>query len=359
MTKTMLQISAAPVRLDFAWWVRVTILAVAGTVIAIGVVGTLRANHYTAAQWFDLFAFGLTLGGVYALLALGYSMVYGVLRLINFAHGDIMMVGVFAAFFVARYLQSHALIDTYPALSIIGITATGAAVSALTALGVERIAYRPLRHVKGSAPLITSIGMSFLLQQCCRGMFGSSVKAYPDAAWLQSKVTLGTLAIPAVEVLALGAAVLTMLALYLIIHGTRIGTAMRATAEDPRAAMLMGININRVVVFTFLLGGLSAGIGGVLYALIYKQVYFMMGFLPGVKAFGAAVLGGIGSVPGAMIGGIILGLAENIGPTLVLEGLGIPAPYQLRDLISFALLIGILICRPQGLLGERNARQRA
>lgn len=347
------------VRRDFPWLMRRSFQIAALGILALGVIGTIRADHYSAAQWFDLVAFGLTLGGVYALIALGYTMVYGVLRLINFAHGDIMMVGVFVAYFVARALDHAYLFDTHPFVAIASVLIIGAVVSAAVALLVERFAYRPVRSSGGFAPLITSIGMSFLLQQSCRGMFGSGVKAYPDPVWLQGSIVLSGISIPVVEIMVLGAAALTMIALYLVVNCTRMGTAMRATAEDPLAAVLMGIDTNRVIVFAFLLGGLTAGVGGVLYALIYKQVYFMMGFLPGVKAFGAAVLGGIGSIPGAMIGGVILGLAEGIGPTLILDGLGIPAPYQLRDLIAFALLIAILICRPQGLFGEKFARPRA
>ena len=347
----------AGARRDFAWFVRRGLLLGAIIILCGGVLGTIRADRYSPEQWFDLVAFGLTLGGVYALIALGYSMVYGVLRLINFAHGDTMTVGVFIAYFVARALEQAGMFQTSPVSAVAIILVVGAVVSALVALLVERFAYRPVRASGGFAPLITSIGMSFLLQQTCRGMFGSGVKAYPDPAWLQGSLAVGTFSIPYVELMVLCAAALVMAALYLVVNGTRMGTAMRATAEDPRAAVLMGIDINKVIVFTFLLGGLTAGAGGVLYALIYKQVYFMMGFLPGIKAFGAAVLGGIGSIPGAMAGGIILGLAEGVGPTLILDGLGIPAPYQLRDLFAFALLITVLICRPQGLFGEAPARR--
>ena len=351
--------ASSPVRRDFSWLVRRSLQIAVLCVLLLGGTRTLAANHYSAAQWLDLVAFGLTLGGVYALIALGYTMVYGVLRLINFAHGDIMMVGVYIAYFVARALDNAHLFATHPIIAIAAVLIVGALVSALIAFLVERFAYRPVRGSGGFTPLITSIGMSFLLQQSCRGMFGSGIKAYPDPPCLQGSVTFGGFSLPVVEIAVLGAAALTMIGLYLVVNCTRMGTAMRATAEDPRAAVLMGIDTNRVIVFAFLLGGLTAGMGGVLYALIYKQVYFMMGFLPGVKAFGAAVLGGIGSIPGAMIGGVILGLAEGVGPTLVLDGLGIPAPYQLRDLIAFALLISVLICRPQGLFGETIARRRA
>ena len=165
--------------------------------------------------------------------------------------------------------------------------------------------------------------------------------------------------VPSVDLLVMVSAVIAMLVLYLIVQRTRMGTAMRAVSEDTDAAAMMGIDVDKVVVFTFALGGAMAGIAGVCYAFVFKQVYFFMGFTPGIKAFGAAVLGGIGSVPGAMLGGIFLGLVESIGPALFLDGIGIPAPYQLRDLIAFTLLIMVLIFRPHGILGERMAKKRA
>jgi branched-chain amino acid transport system permease protein len=185
------------------------------------------------------------------------------------------------------------------------------------------------------------------------------VKSYPSPEWQRATFDVFGFNIPRVDVLVTALAVVFMTGLYLIVQRTRMGTAMRAVAEDGEAAALMGIDVNKVIVFTFLLGGVMAGIAGVFYAFVYKQVYFFMGFTPGVKAFGAAVLGGIGSIPGAMLGGLFLGMVESIGPTLFLDGLGIPAPYQLRDLIAFTLLIMVLIFRPQGLLGEKMAKKRA
>ena len=346
-------------RQDFASISRSILQTAALLICAFGVYGSIRADRYSAEQWFDLFAFGLTLGGIYALIALGYTMVYGVLRLINFAHGDIMMVGAFSAYFLAYSFNRDGTFEASPVLALLAVVMLGAVISALVAYVVERLAYRPLRRSRGFAPLITSIGMSFVLEQSCRGMFGSGVKAYPDPAWLSGTIKWGRFSLPIIEIVVLVAAALAMLMLYLIVNRTKVGTAMRATAEDPQAAALMGIDVNRIIVVTFVLGGFMAGIGGVLYAFIYKQVYFLMGFLPGVKAFGAAVLGGIGNIPGAMIGGIFLGLFESLGPSLILDGLGVPAPYQLRDLIAFTLLILVLICRPQGLLGEKIARERA
>lgn len=345
--------------IDFARLSHRVLKLAALLIIGAGIVGTIRADKYSASQWLDLLEFGLTLGSVYALIALGYTMVYGVLRLINFAHGDVMMVGTFIAYFVANALDRNGMFGAHPIIAFSLTLLVGAVASAVVALLLERFAYRPLRQRSNFSPLITSIGMSFFLQQSCRGAFGAGLKAYPDPAWLQGTFSFWGVTIPKIELIVLVVALATMAGLYLIVNRTKIGTAMRASSEDSRAAALMGVDVQRIVVFTFFLGGLTAGVGGVLYALIYKQVYFMMGFLPGVKAFGAAVLGGIGSIPGAMLGGFFLGLAETVGTSTILDGLGLPAPYQLRDLIAFCLLILVLILRPTGLLGEKSNRQRA
>jgi branched-chain amino acid transport system permease protein len=232
-------------------------------------------------------------------------------------------------------------------------------VCVITALLVERICYRPFRHVASLAPLICAIGASFVLQHTFRGMFGSSVRSYPDPQWMKGSVPLGPVTIPVSQIIVILTALAAMLFLYLVVQRTKMGMAMRAVAEDRDTAALMGINSNTVIIFTFVLGAGMAGIGGVLYCMVYKQVYFYLGFLPGIKAFSAAVLGGIGSIPGAMLGGLLLGIVESIGPPLFLDGMGIPAPYQLRDLIAFTMLVMVLIFRPQGLLGEKLARQRA
>ncbi len=337
------------------WILRLLVL---GVVVA-GTIGSLIQNRYTAAQWFDFVMFGLTIGSIYAQIALGYTMVYGVLRLINFAHGDFVMAGAFAGYFVAAPLEQSGFLENQPVLGMAAILAVGIATSVAIALLTERIAYRPFRRVSGLAPLICAFGVSFFLQQTFRGMFGSAVKSYPEPRWQRAAFHLFGFNVPRIDAILIVLALLFMLALYLIVHRTRMGTAMRAVSEDAEAAALMGIDVNKVIVFTFILGGAMAGIAGVFYAFLYKQVYFYMGFTPGIKAFGAAVLGGIGSIPGAMLGGFFLGMVESVGPSLFLEGLGIPAPYQLRDLIAFTLLIMVLIFRPQGLLGERLARTRA
>jgi len=337
------------------WALRIGVIVI----VIGGTIGTLVKARYGAAQWFDFFVFGVTIGSVYALVALGYTMVYGVLRLINFAHGDIMMTGAFSGYFVASSFAESGFLDTNPVLAMLGILAVAVSTSTLIAMLTERLAYRPFRRVRGLAPLICAIGVSFFLEQTFRGAFGSGVRAYPDPKWQKNTLDVFGFGVPLVEVLVVAAALVSMLVLYVIVQRTRMGTAMRAVSEDSDTAAMMGIDVNKVVVFTFALGGAMAGIAGVCYAFVFKQVYFFMGFTPGIKAFGAAVLGGIGSVPGAMIGGLFLGIVESVGPALFLDGIGIPAPYQLRDLIAFTLLIMVLIFRPYGIMGERMAKKRA
>ncbi|MFO1169481.1 MAG: branched-chain amino acid ABC transporter permease [Hyphomicrobiaceae bacterium] len=337
------------------WALRLAVLVV----VVVGPVLILMKGTYGLHNWVDFFMFGLTIGGVYALIALGYTMVYGILRLINFAHGDITMMGTFSAFFLARGLDQNGMLDAWPVTSILLVLLLSMAICTVTALLVERICYRPFRHVATLAPLICAIGASFTIQQVARGMYGSQVRSYPDPEWLKGSIDVFGFPVPVVQPIVIGTAVGAMLLLYFIVQRTKMGMAMRAVAEDRDAAALMGIDSNRVIIFTFIMGACLAGIGGVLYCLVYKQIYHFMGFIPGIKAFSAAVLGGIGNIPGAMIGGFFLGVVESMGPALFLEGFGIPAAYQLRDLIAFTLLVMVLIFRPWGLMGEKLARKRA
>ena len=337
------------------WSLRILVVVV----VVGGTIGTLIKGRYTLEQWFDFVMFGLTIGSVYALIALGYTMVYGILRLINFAHGDVTMTGAFTAYFLARSLDRSGFLDSNPWLAMLAIMAVAMVTCSVIALIVERICYRPFRHVATLAPLICAIGASFFLQHSFRGMFGSTVRSYPDPEWGKGEIDLFGFGIPVVQPMVILTALASMFVLYLIVQRTKMGTAMRAVSEDRDAAALMGIDVNKVIVFTFILGGCMAGIGGVLYCMVYKQIYYFTGFLPGIKAFSAAVLGGIGNVPGAMIGGFFLGIVESLGPALFLDGIGIKAPYQLRDLIAFTMLVMVLIFRPQGILGERLAAKRA
>ena len=337
------------------WSLRILVVVV----VVGGTIGTLIKGSYTGEQWFDFVMFGLTIGGIYALIALGYTMVYGILRLINFAHGDITMTGAFTAYFLARGLDRAGYMDAYPILSMLAVIALAMFICSAVALLVERICYRPFRHVATLAPLICAIGASFFLQHTFRGMYGSNIRSSPDPEWLKGEITVFGYGIPQVQPIVILTALGAMFLLYMIVQRTKMGTAMRAVSEDRDAAAMMGIDVNKVIIFTFILGGCMAGIGGVLYCMVYKQVYFYMGFLPGVKAFSAAVLGGIGNIPGAMVGGFFLGVVESVGPALFLDGIGLRAPYQLRDLIAFTMLVMVLIFRPQGILGERLASKRA
>jgi branched-chain amino acid transport system permease protein len=208
-------------------------------------------------------------------------------------------------------------------------------------------------------PLITAIGASFFLQYVFRGFYGSGSKGYPTIAILKGSWHIFGIEVFKIQMIVIISAIIMMLVLYSIVQWTKIGKAMRAVSEDKEAAELMGINVDSIIVFTFALGGASAGIAGVLYTLLFPVVNFYMGFFPGIKAFTAAVLGGIGNVPGAFLGSIILGLLESVGPNLFLTGLGIPSPSQLKDAIAFIVLVLILIFRPTGILGERIAQDKA
>jgi len=337
------------------WAIGLSILVI----VVWGTIVTLRVGKYTAANWLDLTIAGLALGGVYALIAMGYTLVYGILRMINFAHSEVFMSGPFTAVFLANALAQSGFLDQNPFLSMLMIAALSMAVSTLIAVLLERIAYRPLRNAPRLVPLITAIGASFFLQYTFRGLYGSGIQSYPIPAILQGAWQIGSTRIFKSQVVVIIAALLLMLVLYGIVQWTKIGKAMRAVSEDKEAAALMGIDVDRVIVFTFALGGASAGLAGVLYALLFPVVNFFMGFIPGLKAFTAAVLGGIGNVPGAMLGSMVLGLVESLGPNLFLDGLGIPAPYQLKDMIAFVVLVFILIIRPTGILGERLATEKA
>ncbi len=328
---------------------RLVVVAVVGT----GFIAGLLHPRYGREEWFSFLAFGLTLGAIYALIALGYTMVYGILRMVNFAHGDVFMFGSYAGCFTLIACSRGGLLQEEPALCFVLATIACVIVAALIAVLAERIAYRPFRRGRSLAPLISTLGLSFVLEYSARGMFGAQNKSFPSMPSIDGIVNFAGFSVPRSQLVVVLAALVTMMALTLIVMRTRIGTAMRAVAEDKDAATLMGINVDGVIVFTFALGGAMAGIAGLLYGLVYKQISFFMGFFLGVKGFGAAVLGGIGNIPGAMVGGFMLGLVESLGPALFLEGLGADSPYQLRDAIAYTMLVMVLIFRPRGLLGER------
>jgi branched-chain amino acid transport system permease protein len=330
-------------------------------IIVVGSFATLQSGHYSSRQWFDFVVFGLAQGSIYALIALGYTMVYGVLRMINFAHGEVYMSGAFTGYFVADALNRAKFLDTNPLPGLLLVFLVAMATSTIVAVLLERIAYRPLRRAPRLVPLITAIGASFFLQYTFRGLYGSQFKAYPEVKALDGVWSIGgsEFTIQKIQVVVVVAAALLMFGLYMFVQRTRTGKAMRAVSENKDVAALMGINVDAIIVQTFILGAALAGAAGVLYALMFLQVSFFMGFIPGIKAFTAAVLGGIGNIPGAMLGGLFLGIFESVGPSLFLDGLGIPAPYQLKDVIAFSMLVLILIFRPQGILGERLGKAKA
>ena len=300
---------------------------------------------------------GLTLGAVYALIALGYTLVYGVLRLINFAHSEIFMIGVFSSVFAFHALgikdgdpakTGIALAVALAVAMLVGMLASGAA-----ALLMERIAYRPLR--KRGAPrlaaLITAIGISLFLQELFAARYGRDQLGYPRVLSKHELFRIGGASVTNDKVLIIFASLLLMFALDRFVARSRLGRGIRATAQDPETAALMGVNIERVIMLTFILGGIFGGAAGMLYAVRFETVRYNIGFLPGIKAFTAAVLGGIGNIRGALVGGFSLGLLEQWGAT-VLGG-------QWKDVFAFVVLVLVLMFRPTGLLGEALGRARA
>lgn len=348
-------------------WVSVFLLLFRVVILVLvlwGLTNTLYIQRtYSTAQILNLAISGLTQGSIYALIALGYTLVYGILLMINFAHGEIFMAGAFTASFLATYLWNSGFLASSPFLSIILLILLAGGVSMGIAILLERIAYRPLRSAPRLVPLITAIGASFFLQYTFRGLYGSTFRAYPDFSTLPSFVgnfLWGDLSIPRINIVVFAFALLLMLALYWMVERTKIGKAMRAVSENKEVSRLMGIDVDYIIVFTFAVGGFLAGAAGVVNGMYRPQgVSPTMGFVPGIKAFTSAVLGGIGSIPGAMLGGLLLGVFEALGPSLVLEGLGIPGATQLKDAIAFTLLVVILIFRPQGILGEKLAEKKA
>jgi branched-chain amino acid transport system permease protein len=319
---------------------------------------------------------GLTVGSFYALIALGYTMVYGVLTMINFAHGEIFMMGAYVGLYTINRLIDFGLYDFSPILTIVITFIAGIIGSAVTGVVVERLAYRPLRKAARLAPLISAIGVSIFLQELVRllpsigegitgirigGNFifpeafresvvgfleefgGVKIKSYPGVLGTGG-FEIGDISISYSRVLIPIISLILMAGLYILVQRSRLGKAMRAVSEDKDIAALMGINVNQVISRTFLIGSALAGFAGVLMGMFYLQIRNTMGFVPGIKAFTAAVLGGIGDIPGAMLGGYVLGLAEVISVQFL------PAVY--KDIVAFSLLVLILIFKPQGLRGE-------
>lgn len=338
----------------FLWFLR----GLAVAVILYGSYQSISSGRLTGSQWKDLLVFGVSTGSVYALIALGYTMVYGVLRFINFAHGEVFMTGAMVAFYVANGLSTTSLWVSSPAISLLIVLVSSMLTSMTVAVVVERVAYRPLRGAPRLIPLITSIGASFTLQYIVRGLVGPSTKSFPRMEPLRGTFDIAGFLILRSQVVVILAALIMMAGLYFFVEKTRTGRAMRAVSEDPETAALMGINVDRTIVTVFGVGGAMAGVAGGLWGLVFPSLNFFSGFLPGVKAFTAAVLGGIGNIVGAMLGGVSLGIFESVGPSLVLAGYNIPAFSQLKDVVAYSALVLVLIFRPSGILGERLARER-
>jgi branched-chain amino acid transport system permease protein len=308
---------------------------------------------------------GLVLGFMYALIALGYTMVYGVLEFINFAHSEIFVLGAFVGVEVLFWLQEAGhLAVLHPAFVLSLVIAAGMLISGLAAMALERVAYRPLQGSPRLVALISAIGASFFLQDALR-LFESLWRNtfylnYPSLDMLDQLLPLATnLAVPVKSLMVIVTALLSLAGLHYFVNRTRIGTAIRAVAQDPETASLMGIPVNRVIALTFFVGGAMGGLAGVLFGLHYSLVNPYSGFAPGIKAFTAAVLGGIGNIPGAMLGGMVLGLLEAFAASylsLLTDG-AFGAEY--KDVFAFLVLIMILIFRPRGLLGETVREGRA
>ena len=283
---------------------------------------------------------GISLGSIYALVALGYTMVYGILRLINFAHGDVYMLGAFVGYYAAKWLDGRV---ESPAVKFIAVFFFSVAVCSLIGMAIERFAYRPVRYAPRLTLLIVAIGVSLLIENSSQLIFGADPKFFPQLI-PEKHIELGGLAVTNQQLVVLTVALALMIMLHLFIHKTRTGTAMRAVSFNLDAAKLMGIDTDKIIAITFALGSGLAAAGGILVAINIPGINPLMGIMTGLKAFIAAVLGGIGNIPGAMMGGMILGLAE-----VFVSGYGYST---YRDAIAFLILIAILIFKPTGLLGK-------
>ncbi|HWS05125.1 MAG TPA: branched-chain amino acid ABC transporter permease [Burkholderiaceae bacterium] len=296
---------------------------------------------------------GLILGSMYALIALGYTMVYGIIQLINFAHGEVLMVGALTSWVIIGMMQ-EAMPGAPGWIILLLATVIACVVAAALNFSIEKIAYRPLRNSPRLAPLITAIGMSILLQTLAMIIFKANYKPYPTLL-PKEPFHVGGAVITSTQIMILGVTAISLAVLMWMVNATRLGRAMRATAENPRVAALMGVKPDVVISATFIIGAILATIAGVMYASNYGTVQHTMGFLPGLKAFTAAVFGGIGNLAGAVIGGILLGLIEAIGSGYIGMLTGGLLGSHYADIFAFIVLIIVLTLRPSGLLGERVA----
>jgi branched-chain amino acid transport system permease protein len=323
-------------------------------------------HEYGPETWTRLLIAGLIIGSVYALIAIGYTLVYGILFMINFAHGEVMMFGAYSTLFVFEAFKAIKVgsdpvltfSNAYPVLAILIAFVVGMSVSALIGYLLERIAYRPLRKAPRLVPLISAIGASIFLQNAAQLLFSPQLRDVTNPEVLARgsgwslMVNGSKVILPYTGVFTFVLSLILLAGLYLMVQKTKLGRAMRAVALDKKTAALMGIDVDRTISLTFFISGALAGAAGVMWGIHNGLVYYFVGFIPGIKAFTAAVLGGIGNLPGAMLGGLFLGVIESVGPA----ALGLD--FQLKDVIAFALLIIVLIFRPSGLLGERLAEEK-
>ncbi|MBN2499552.1 MAG: branched-chain amino acid ABC transporter permease [Anaerolineales bacterium] len=315
---------------------------------------------YGLDTWVRFAIAGLIIGGVYAVIAIGYTLVYGILFMINFAHGEIMMLGAFSGYFVFEALGAIIIdpvaelsfLNAYPIIAIILAFLAGMIVSTVSGTLLEKIAYRPLRGAPRLVPLISAIGASIFLQNLAQLLFGPQRRTYANPELLVRgkgwEILVGgqPVILTYTGVFTFVLSMILMIGLYLLVQRSRLGRAMRAVAENKQVSALMGIDVDDVISKTFAISGALGGAAGVMWGIQNGIVYHYVGFIPGLKAFTAAVLGGIGNIPGAMIGGLTLGLVESLGPA----ALGLD--FQLKDVIAFSILVLVLIFRPSGILGE-------
>ncbi len=286
---------------------------------------------------------GLTLGGIYALIALGYTMVYGIIQLINFAHGEFFAAGGYMGVILLSFLASRGFLETHPWLCLGGSMMLAMIFCAFLAMAVEKIAYKPLRHESRLAVLLSALGMSIFLQNGLMLTQGVYDKPYPSA-FIQGGIVFGDITISYLQIMIVAVTIALLLVLNLLVYKTRIGKAMRATAQDKVMSSLVGINSNKIISLTFALGAGLAAAAGIMVGLYYGSVRYDMGFVPGIKAFAAAVLGGIGNITGAMLGGLIIGMVEIFGAGYI-SG-------QYKDVFAFIILILVLYFMPTGIMGE-------
>lgn len=325
-------------------------------------------SQFGADTWLRLSVSGLIIGGMYALIAIGYTLVYGILFMINFAHGEVMMIGSFGGYFVFEAFNSipvnmadgtqNSFLNAYPVIAILLAFLAGMGIAALSGYFLEKIAYRPLRGAPRLVPLISAIGASIFLQNAGQLLFGPQRRQFVNPSVIDRglgwSIPVGDsnvlLTYSGIFSLILSATL--MIGLYILVQRTKLGRAMRAVAQDKRTAALMGINVDQIISQTFVISGALAGAAGVMWGIHNGLTNFYVGFIPGIKAFTSAVLGGIGNIPGAMVGGLFLGIVEAIGPA----ALGID--FQLKDVMAFSILILVLIFRPSGILGEALSEEK-